>query len=474
VTRWSEPTKSIVESTMSGTTPRQGPGGLDGGAAIRAVHAGDVTTAEVYEDAVRRVEAWEPELGAVVERIQYRPPYVGPLEGMMLGIKTHIDVAGQRNWRGLQAQGLEARPVHRDATVVARLRDAGATLVCTTAAPYIGVPGGVTPQTRNARSLDRVSGGSSGGSASAIAAGLVHGALGSDSGGSIRIPAACCGVVGLQTTRGLVPLTGAGGLTYSMDNVGPMAESVGDVRSILGVIAGFDPKDPYSVAVDSFDRWDGGPLRIGLPIELVDWNIDAEVAETFDRVLELMRNAGHHVESVSLPILRESMELGPRTIGLVESGAIIEDSLLDVLGDVPELVEAVKRSKEYSGPTMARTYHRVAVLRSELRGLFTGYDLLMTPTLPCRIPHGSAAHLEAEIEVGGVVETRTTALTRLVNPWNLAAVPAGSQPVGSDSGGGPISVQIIGSPFSDWKLLDVMEFLEASLGGPWDTVAPPG
>jgi aspartyl-tRNA(Asn)/glutamyl-tRNA(Gln) amidotransferase subunit A len=457
---------------MSETKPRLGPGGLGGEAAIRAVAEGNMTATELYEDAARRIEEWEPGLGAVVEQIQYRPPGAGPLHGMMLGIKTHIDVAGYRNWRGLQARGMEAEPVDRDATVVTRLREAGATLVCTTASPFIGAPGGVTPQTRNARALGRVSGGSSGGSASAIAGGMVHGALGSDAGGSIRIPAACCGVVGLQTTRGLVPLTRAGGLTYSMGNVGPLASNVGDVRRMLDVIAGFDAEDPYSVAVDKFDRWDGDPLRIGLPIELVDWSIDAEVAEAFERVVEMMGDAGHHVERVSLPILRESMELGPRTIGLVESGAIIEDSVLDVLGDVPELVAAVERSKEFSGPTMARTYHRVALIRSDLRRLFTDYDVLLTPTLPCRIPDGSAPNLEAEIEVGGAMETRTSALTRLVNPWNLAASPAGSLPVARDSGGGPISVQIIGPQFSDWKLLDVMEFIEASLGGRWDSVAP--
>ena len=200
---------------------------------------------------------------------------------------------------------------------------------------------------------------------------MVHGATGSDSGGSIRIPAACCGVVGLQTTRGLVPLTGAGGLTYSMGNVGPLAATVGDVRRILDVIAGFSPDDPYSVDVSSFDRWDGGPLRIGLPIELVDWNIDDEVAEALQSVVKMLRGAGHEVERVSVPT-RDSMQLGPATIGIVESGSIIEDTLLDVLGDVPELVDAVKRSKEISGPTMARTYHRVAQFRSELRKIFCG------------------------------------------------------------------------------------------------------
>lgn len=459
---------------MPDTTPRKGPGGFHGWEAIEAVSAGDATPADLYADAIRRASEWEPDLGSVVEQIAYQPPAEGLLRGMVVGIKVLQDVAGYRNWLSLQAHGMDGEPASRDATVVTRLRESGATLACTTSAPFIGAPGGVTPQTRNPRSPDRVSGGSSGGSATAVAAGLVHGALGSDSGGSIRIPAACCGVVGLQTTRGMVPLTGAGGLTYSMDNVGPLACTVADARLILEAIAGFDPHDPYSIASAPRDNWDGGALRVGLPSELIAQNMDQEVRAVFDGIVKKLRVSGHEVEPVSLPILSESMELGPQTIGIGESGSIIEEGLNHVLGDIPELAEAVARSKEISGPTMARAYHRVAELRSQVRRTFADYDVLLTPTLPCRVPDGSAAHLEEDINVGGVVETRTSALTRLVNPWNLAAVPCGSQPVDRDSGGAPISMQFIGPQFSEWKLLDIMEYLEGLLGGPWDTVYPAG
>jgi len=454
------------------TTPRGGPGGLNGLEAIGAVANGDATPADLYQDAVGRIAEWEPGLGAVVEQIAYQAPAEGPLRGMLFGVKVYQDVAGCRNWLSLQAHGMDGEPATTNATVVTRLLRSGATLACTTSAPFIGAPGGVTPQTRNPRSPDRVSGGSSGGSATAVAAGLVHGALGSDSGGSIRIPAACCGVVGLQTTRGLVPLTGAGGMTYSMGNVGPLAATVADVRLLLEAIAGFDGDDPYSVASAPRQKWDGEALAIGLPSELVEQTMDSEVREVFDGIVESLRDAGHRVDQVSIPILRESMDLGPRTIGIVESGSIIEETLLGVLGDIPELVDAVTRSQETSGPTMARTYHRVALLRSEVRRAFAVYDVLLTPTLPCRVPDGSAAHVEVEMDVGGDVESRTSALTRLVNPWNLAAVPCGSQPVGRDSDGAPISMQFIGPQFSEWKLLDIMQYLEGLLGGPWDTVGP--
>jgi aspartyl-tRNA(Asn)/glutamyl-tRNA(Gln) amidotransferase subunit A len=456
------------------STSRRGPGGLHGLGAVAAVEQGDTTPELLYEDAVGRIAEWEPGLGAVVEQIPFTPPADGPLQGMVLGIKVHQDIAGYRNWLSLQAHGMDGPVATRNSTVVDRLLQAGATLACTTSSPFIGAPGGVTPQTRNSRAPDRVSGGSSGGSASALAAGLVHGAMGSDSGGSIRIPAACCGVVGLQTTRGVVPLTGAGGLTYSMGNVGPLASTVADTRLILDAIAGFDPEDPYSLPATPRDGWDGEPLRIGLPSELVDQNMDTEVRGVLNDVVDQLRTAGHRVEPVSMPMLLESMELGPATIGIVESGSIIEDSLLDALGEIPELIDAVTRSKDISGPKMARTYHRVAILRAEVRRTFAEYDVLLTPTLPCRVPDGSAGHLEAEIEVGGAVETRTSALTRLVNPWNLAAVPCGSQPAGRDSDGAPISMQLIGPQFSEWKLLDIMQYLEDLLGGPWDSVAPTG
>lgn len=459
---------------MADTTSQKGPGGFHGHEAIEAVSMGRTTPRALYRDAVHRMSEWEPALGAVVEQINYEPPTDGPLVGMVVGIKVHQDVAGYLNWFSLQAHGMDGEPASRDATVVARLRDAGATLACTTSAPFIGAPGGVTPQTRNPRWPDRISGGSSGGSASAVAAGIVHGGLGGDSGGSIRIPAASCGIVGLQTTRGVVPLTGAGGLTYSLDNVGPLACTVEDARLILHTIAGFDPDDPYSAETRPLANWNGEPLRIGIPSELVDQAMDHEIREVFEGIVEMLRDVGHRVEPVSLPTLGDSMELGPRTIGLVESGSIMQDSLGHALDTQPELAAAVRRSSRVSGPTAARAYHRVAMLRSEVRRTLAVWDVLLTPTLPCIVPSGSSAHVEADIDVGGVREARTSALTRLVNPWNLAAVPCGSQPVGRDSDGGPVSMQFIGPQFSDGKLLDIMQHLEGLTGGPWGTADPHG
>lgn len=446
---------------------------MSGIEAVAAVARGETSASNLHADAMERIAEWEPGLGAVVDEIEFREPVDGPLTGMMFGIKTQVDVAGYPNWEQLQRNGAEADPVLRNATVVDRLISNGATLICTTAAPFIGAPGGVTPQTRNPRSPDRVSGGSSGGSAAALAAGLVHGALGSDSGGSIRIPAACCGVVGMQTTRGLVPLTGASGLTHSIGNVGPMATTVADTRLILDAIAGVATDDPYSVLGGPPEPWNGRQLRVGLPAELTGWNIDPLVAGAFEAAVDQFRLAGHRVEEVSLPLIREAMQLGPATIGVAESGAIMEDLFGDNLEDNAELAGAVAAAKAIDGPTLARANHRVAQLRSEVLHLLSGYDILLTPTLPCRVPDGSTPNVEVDLDVGGATETRTSALTRLVNPWNLAALPAGTLPIARDEGGAAVSLQVVGPPFSDWKVLDVMEFVEDALGGPWDTVCPP-
>ena len=447
---------------------RRGPGGLDGGQAIVEVRAGRLRRVDVEVDACRRIAEWEPGLGAVVDVLAgFQPPSDAALSGLMLGVKDQIDIAGYPHPLA-GVGGVEPRRATRHAPVVERLLAAGATPVARTASPGPGAPGGVTPQTGNPRCPDRVSGGSSGGSAAAVAAGLVHVALGTDSGGSIRIPAACCGVAGMNPTRGLVPLTGTGGLTYSIGSVGPLAATVADLRMVLDVIAAVNRDDLYRPAAPV-----AAPtpeiLRIGLPVEMVDWNVDVEVRAALDGMVALLRDAGHLVEPVSVPLIREAMDLGPRTIGIVESAAGFEDAFPASL-EAPELQALLDASRAIPAARLARAYHRVAIFRAGLDRLFETFDFFLSPTLPCRIPDGSADHLEAEIEVGGGVETRTSALTRLVNPWNLAALPASSQPVALDPEGGPISVQLVGPAFSDWRMLDLMEFIEAATGGPWDTV----
>lgn len=453
----------------------RGPGGLDGVGAIEAVREGRATVESISRDSRARIGEWEPRLGAIVEMLEISSErHDGPLNGLILGVKDHIHVRGAVSWSARIVDPLEPARAERHSTAVQSLLDKGATIIATTSSPPATAPGAITPGTLNPRSDGLVSGGTSGGSAAAVAAGIVHGALGTDSGGSVRIPSTCCGVVGLHTTRGAVSLVGAGALTYTMDAVGPIAASVADARLIFNAIAHPDDADPYSVDPPARPRKEMSPgFRVGVPLQMMETRIDSEVRQAFQRVLELLCDLGVIVEDVSIPLISESLELGPRTIGLVEAAAVRQDlfesALVDVSDDVRSLVE---RSAVVPATEVVRARHRVANLRAHLRQVFTEFDVLVSPTMPCRVPEAVAVDSELEIEVGGAPESRTEALTRFVNPWNLAAVPAGTIPVGRDGRRGPIGVQVIGPPFAEGMVLDVMESVEHHLGGPWKTSVP--
>ena len=449
------------------TDLRLGPGGVTGVQAIQAVRAGRLSLSDLIADARRRMAEWEPRLGAVTESVDRRGHLQGVLSGIVIGVKDQIDMAGYPHPIALVGGRPSAVVAAVDAPVVAGLVEAGASIIARTASPPAGAPGGVTPQTRNPRNPERLSGGSSGGSAAAVAAGIVHVGLGSDSGGSIRIPAAACGVVGLNSTRGMVPMAGTGGLTYSLGSVGPLAATVADVRIVLAAIAERRPDEG-----EFSDRTASGRLRIGIPAELMSSNIDPDVRAVFEDVMAGLSESGHHVGSVSIPGIDSAMDLGPRIVGVVEVVGNLEDEYPAALG-AQEFAPLVEAAQRIPASGLARAYHRIVEFGAAVERVLTEFDVLMTPTLPCRVPSGDRVAEEADIEVNGVHEARTAALTRFVNPWNLAGVPAGSLPVGRDSQGGPISVQVIGPAFGDWKVLDVMAFIEESVGGPWDTVPPP-
>jgi aspartyl-tRNA(Asn)/glutamyl-tRNA(Gln) amidotransferase subunit A len=210
---------------------RRGPGDLHAAGAVRAVAAGEATAEGLLDDACTRAAAWEPDLGAVVTEVRRLRPGAQtagrPLHGAVLGIKDLMAVAGTPRLLGAPELA-EPAPRADDAVAVARLADAGASIAFTLQTHPLAF-GIITPQTGNPRAPGKVAGGSTGGVAAALAAGFIHGGLGTDTGGSVRIPAACCGVVGLKTTRGRVPLTGVADLAWSLDTVGPLAATVADV-----------------------------------------------------------------------------------------------------------------------------------------------------------------------------------------------------------------------------------------------------
>lgn len=427
-----------------------GPGGLDARGAVAAVAEGRTSLEALLADAQARVAAAEPDLGAVVTRLD--PPAgggPGPLQGTIVGIKDLMAVAGAPRLCG--APGLvDDRPQPEHATVVARLVDAGATVIATLQTHQFAY-GLITPQTQNPVVPDRIAGGSSGGPGAALAAGLVHGALGTDTGGSVRVPAACCGVVGLKTTRGLVPLTGVQPLAWSLDTVGPMAATVADTALLLEVIAGVDPADP-----DSVEAPPAAPvrpvegLRIGVPTELGDAPIDDDVREVWETALDRLRGLGAQITSISLPSLPEAPPSNGRVLG-AEALAVHEEALAAHPERFwPSVRERLEHAQTLGAATVARARRVGVLLRHELR--LAPVDVLVTPTLPCRVPPVGAER----IEVAGREEPTVLALTRMTNPWNLSGVPAGSVPAGWDRGGAPVGVQVVGHPFAEAQILEVM------------------
>lgn len=444
-----------------------GPGGLGAAGAAEAVRHSQTSPDELLADARERARAWEPWLGAVVHPIDRTGALAGPLAGVVAGVKELFAVAGVPRTCGAPEFLGGPGPAHADATTVRRLAQAGASL-STTLASHALAYGIITPQTRNPRAADRVAGGSSGGSAAALAAGLVHVALGTDTGGSVRIPAACCAVVGLKTTRGVVPLTGVADLAWSLDTVGPLAVSVADAALAFDVLTGHDPADPASVAAELLAPAER-PVRIGVPRQLAEMPVDADVREVWGVTLDALAADGAEVVEVDLPRLAGAHKENGVVIA-AEAAAVHGESFRERGQLLPESTRArLADGVELLASRAARARRFGALLRSDLRRLFADVDVLCTPTLPCRVP----VIATDPVTVEGVHEPVVSAMTRLTGPWNLAGIPAGSVPAGVDRDGAPVGVQVVGPWFGELRVLAVMAAVERLRGGPWPAAGPP-
>ncbi len=373
----------------------------------------------------------------------------GPLHGLRVGVKDLIAVEGVPRLLGAPELA-DPTPQPRDAVCVARLRRAGAAIVATTATHALAY-GIVTPQTVNPRVPERIAGGSSGGSAAALAAGLVDGALGSDTGGSIRIPAACCAVVGLKTTLGLVPVDGVQPLAPSLDTVGPMARDVATTARLLAAL----------LERGAFDAAPPAALRIGVPLQVRRARLDPEVRSVWHTVLAAAAAAGAQVVDVDVPALRESHAANGRLLA-----AEAARTHATAFAATPQLFPADVRERLAGAHPLdsapVRAARRVqAELCDQLARIFDHTDVLVTPTLPCRIPRVGVD----PIMVDGHGERLVSAMTRGTNSWNLAGVPAGSVPAGSDDDGGPIGVQVVGPQHGEATVLTAMALLEELCGG---------
>ena len=386
----------------------------------------------------------------------------GPLHGVPVSVKDLLATGGVPTTGGSL--------VYRDwlpdenATVIERLEAAGAVLIgknnlhelaygVTSRNPHFGA-------VANPWNPRHSPGGSSGGSAAAVAAGLAHGAIGTDTGGSVRIPAAFCGVVGLKPTYGRVSRHGILPLAYSLDHVGPLAAGVRDAALLLNVIAGHDPRDPSSSrrpVVDFVPR-DGCSirgLRIGVPENFFFERIEPEVGTAVRGALARAEELGARLKPIRVPDMAE-INAAARVIQLAEAAAVLrplierrDDLGEDVRGLVLQgcLIAAV----DYVDAQRLRRLYR-----NQFSRLWSEIDYLVTPTTPVTAPEIG----QTSLRLGDEQEDARLAVTRLVRAINLLGLPALSLPCGLSSSRLPIGLQIIGPAFDEAGVLILGAALE--------------
>jgi aspartyl-tRNA(Asn)/glutamyl-tRNA(Gln) amidotransferase subunit A len=381
----------------------------------------------------------------------------GPLHGVPLAHKDLFRIAGLPTSCGTKTA--EYFFAERDATAVARLVEAGAiTLGKLNMAELALGPYGDNAHhgdVQNPWREGHVSGGSSSGSGAAVAAGLALGALGTDTGGSIRLPAACCGIVGLKPTYGRVSRAGAMPLSWSMDHIGPMARTVRDVTLLLEVIAGGDPEDATASARDvpgylsTLER----PIR-GLRVALADNyyfdGVTPEVARAVSDMRAVFERLGARVGALRLPDPQVIHDVSG-IVARAESAAIHAR----ILRERPhELQPAVRARLEVGMRIPAHDYLQALRLRARLarefiREVFEEADLVIAPATPTPAP----ALAEVTAGDGEAVAARMGRFARLTRPWNGLGLPVLAVPCGFAGSGLPIGAQLIGRPFDEATVL---------------------
>jgi aspartyl-tRNA(Asn)/glutamyl-tRNA(Gln) amidotransferase subunit A len=379
----------------------------------------------------------------------------GPLHGVPIALK---DLIFTRDVRTTMASDFFAEHVpDRSATVARRLEDAGSVLIGkTNTHEFAYGPTGDRSffgPTRNPHDTGKITGGSSGGSGAAVAAGLCYGALGSDTGGSIRIPAALCGVVGMKPTFGRVSKTGVFPLAWSLDHVGPITRTVEDNALMLNALAGHDPEDLYSADLASEDfardleRGAQG-AAIGVPSSFYFEHLDGEVEERVNEAVEVFASLGTEIREVEVPHLWDTLH-AQRLVLAAEAYAVHEERLEtnpDRFDD--HGLERLLNGENLKAYRYANAQQRKLRSRREFANVLREVDVLLTPTVPIPAPEIG----QRETTIDGYEEAVYSALTRLTGPTNLNGLPSLSIPCGTTTSGLPVGLQLIGRPFDEATL----------------------
>jgi aspartyl-tRNA(Asn)/glutamyl-tRNA(Gln) amidotransferase subunit A len=419
------------------------------GALLERIEA-DETNSFITVTAERALEG-----ASLAEREILAGRYRGPLHGMPVALKDIIYTGGVRTTMGSASYSGHV-PDH-SATVARKLEEAGSVLIGkTNTHEFAYGPTGDRSHfgaTKNPHDTRRITGGSSGGSGAAVAANLCYGALGSDTGGSIRIPASLCGIVGMKPTFGRVSKSGVFPLSWTLDHVGPITRTVEDNALILNVLAGHDQEDPYSVdhPTEDFARdlrrgVKGG--KIGIPRGFFFDHVDEEVKARVREAVEAFRSLGAEVGEVEIANLWATLHAHRLILG-AEAYAVHQERLEnepETFGEeVGERLMDGERPKAYR---YANARRRGILATEEFDHALQGVDVLLTPTLPIVATEIG----QREVDIGGYEESVRSALTRFTGPTDLTGHPSLSVACGTTAMGLPVGLHLIGRRFDEATL----------------------
>ena len=442
--------------------------------AARKIRAREVSAVELAQESLGRIRDEQPRINAFITVTEdlalaqarradeelSRGIDRGPLHGIPYSLK---DVFATRGIRTTCGSKIFADYVpDLDCAVYEKLNEAGAVLMgknglhelaygITSDNPHFGT-------IRNPRDPERIPGGSSGGSAAAVTADLVFFSLGTDTGGSIRIPAAYCGCVGLKPTSGRVSRYGVLPLDFSMDHVGPLTRSVSDAALVMNAIAGFDERDDTSSRQPIPDylpsrRTSLSRCRIGVPEKFFTERVNSSVAQAFEAALKRAAAKGAIVKKVSVPDPAGPIVIG-RLFLLSEASALMEP-YLSRRGDFgPDVLALLDQGRLIPASDYINAQRLRRVYQKQWAAVWEETDVLLTPAAPVEAPLIG----QKTVTAGGAEEDVRLASTRLVRPFNVLGFPAISIP--ANSTGLPVGLQIIEKPFGEKYLLSVAESLE--------------
>jgi len=443
------------------------------------IQSKQVSPVELFDEALKRIHELQPKLNSFItvteadgrkaatqaESEIRHGRYRGPLHGIPISIKDLFATRGVRTTAGSKVLGNWIPDF--DATAVTRLRDAGMVMVGKNNMHEFAY--GVTNDNahygaaRNPWDKTRVSGGSSGGSAAAVASSQCTASLGTDTGGSIRIPSAVCGVVGLKPTYGRVSRYGAIPLAWSLDHVGPITKTVEDAAIMLSAIAGPDPNDPTASSKPVPDYRKallGGirGLRLGIPRQYFFDDIDPEIRKSVDKAIRELERLGMATFEVDIPNLENCAAMEAH-ITLVEATSYHEPYLKSRPDDYSREVRTNLEAGRYLlGTDYVKSQRARTLLQHNLNEAFRRVDVIVSPTLPAFSPRVG----EEWVQSGNLREYVIDAFLRFNIPYDLTGFPAISVPCGFGSTGLPIGLQIAGKAFDETTILRAAHACEQS------------